>query len=113
MLEKRALLGPQPSYPYNVDSGGRRITRRMRHAYRVAAAADHADLPSPFMAEGGSAYERWRRGARGLSTRLILSDLAKGVRCALPEEYGIVRRRLPGLTRRLRERYVEDSGMWG
>jgi hypothetical protein len=113
VLEKRELLGPQPGYPYNVDSSGRPISRRMRHAYRVAAAADHTDLPSPFIAAEAEAYARWRRAARGLSARLVLSDLAKGVRCALPEEYGIVRRRLPGLTRRLRERYVEDSGMWG
>lgn len=114
VLEKRALLGPQPGYPYNADSRGRPITRRTRHAYRVAAAgADGVALPSPFIAAEADAYDRWRRSARGLSTRLVLSDLAKGIRCALPEEYGILRRKLPGLTRRLRERYVEDSGMWG
>jgi hypothetical protein len=113
VIEKRRLLGAQPDYPYNFDSRGRPIPRRLRHAYRVAAAADPGGVPSPFLAADADAYERWRRGARGLVARLILSDLAKGVRCAVPEEYGILRRRLPGLTRALRERYVEDSGMWG
>jgi hypothetical protein len=39
--------------------------------------------------------------------------VAKGVRCAMPEEYGILKRRLPALTTALRRRYVEDSGIWG
>jgi hypothetical protein len=113
VLGKRRLLGPQPDYRYWFDTAGRRIPRRVRHAYRVAAAGDPGTLPSPFLAAEADAYERWRRGARGLTARLIASDLAKGVRCAVPEEYGNLKRRVPGLTRRLRERYVEDSGMWG
>jgi hypothetical protein len=44
--------------------------------------------------------------------RLILSDVAKGIRCALPEEYGNLKRRLPGLTSKLRGRLVEKGGMW-
>jgi hypothetical protein len=39
--------------------------------------------------------------------------VAKGVRCALPEEYESIKRRLPGLTRSLRGRYIEKSGKWG
>jgi hypothetical protein len=42
----------------------------------------------------------------------MLSDLAKGVRCALPEEYDDLKRRLPGLAAQFRSRVVEDSGMW-
>jgi hypothetical protein len=115
VLEKRALLGPAPAYRYNSDTTGRRISRRMRHAYRVAVAADPRSVPSPFVAAEAADYERWRRSTkgRGLAAKLILSDVAKGLRCAMPEEYGTLKRRLPGLTRALRERYVEDSGMWG
>jgi hypothetical protein len=112
VLEKRRLIGPQPDYVYSSDTAGRRIPRRLRHAYRVAARGD-AVLPSPFLDSDAADYERWRRGAHRLTARLIASDLAKGIRCALPEEYGGLRRRLPGLTRRLRERFIEDSGMWG
>ena len=42
----------------------------------------------------------------------MLSDVAKGVRCALPEEYENVKRRLPGLTKSLRGKYLENTGMW-
>lgn len=112
VLEKEREIGPQPDYAYGSDTTGRRITRRMRHAYRVAAQIDPGTLPSPFVPEEAERYERWRRGARGLAGRLILSDLAKGIRCALPEEYGAIKRRLPGFTTSLRRRIVEKSGRW-
>jgi hypothetical protein len=112
VLERERELGPQPDYLYATDSTGRRIPRRLRHAYRVAALAEPGMLPSPFVPEEAAAYERWRRGARGLVGRLILSDVAKGIRCAVPEEYGNLKRRLPGVTSRLREHFVEKTGMW-
>ncbi|HWF56524.1 MAG TPA: hypothetical protein VG223_17930 [Solirubrobacteraceae bacterium] len=112
VLGKRELLGPAPAYRYNSDTSGRPIPRRLRHAYRVAVAADPGGVPSPFLAAEATEYERWRRDARGLVGRLMLSDLAKAVRCAVPEEYGTLKRRLPGLTTSLRKRYVENNGMW-
>jgi hypothetical protein len=42
----------------------------------------------------------------------MLSDVAKGMRIAMPEEYDALKRRLPGLTKSLRSRYVENNGMW-
>ena len=113
VLEKEREIGPQPGYVYGADTTGRRITRRLRHAYRVAALAHPGTLPSPFVAAEADDYESWRRGARGLVGRLMISDVVKGIRCALPEEYDNVKRRLPGLTSRLRGRIVEKSGMWG
>jgi hypothetical protein len=113
VLEKRELIGPQPSYIYATDTNGRRISRRMRHAYRVAALANPGQVPSPFVAEEAADYERWRRSALPLAGRLTLSDLAKGVRCAIPEEYDKVKHRFPGLVRRLRGRYLEETGLWG
>jgi hypothetical protein len=112
MIAKEAEIGPQPDYAYGRDAGGRRITRRMRHAYRVAAFSDPGTLPSAFDPAEVDAYERWRRGALPLAGRLMVSDVAKGIRCALPEEYDNVRRRLPGVTASLRSRFVERNGMW-
>jgi hypothetical protein len=112
VLEKDRELGPQPAYLYGSDTTGRRITRRLRHAYRVAALAEPGSVPSPFVAAEAADYEQWRRGARALVGRLMLSDVVKGIRCALPEEYDNVKRRLPTLTSRLRGRIVEKSGMW-
>jgi hypothetical protein len=113
VVEKRELLGPQPPYVYNSDSTGRKITRRMRHAYRVAVQAAPGTVPSPFVAAEAAEYERWRRSAWKLAGRLMFSDVVKGVRYALPEEYENLKRKLPGVTRRLRGRYLENTGMWG
>jgi hypothetical protein len=112
VLDKDRQIGPQHDYIYNFDTTGRRIPRRLRHAYRVAALAEPGTLPSPFVPEEAEEYEGWRRRARGLTGRLILSDVAKGIRCAVPEEYGNIKRRLPNLTGRLRGRIVERSGKW-
>jgi hypothetical protein len=113
VIEKRRLIGPQPSYIYATDTTGRRISRRMRHTYRVAALADPGGVPSPFLREEAADYERWRRSAIRLAGQLTVSDVAKGLRCAMPEEYDKVKHRFPGLMRRLRGRYLEDTGLWG
>jgi hypothetical protein len=113
VLANRELIGPQPSYIYAADTTGRPIARRMRHAYRVAALADPGSLPSPFVEQEAADYERWRRGALPLAGKLTLSDVAKGLRCAMPEEYDKVKHRFPKLMQRLRGRYLEDSGLWG
>lgn len=113
VLEKQRLIGTQPPYRYGTDTTGRRITRRMRHAYRVAVREDPSRVPSPFIAEETTAYERWRRTGARLAGQLTLSDVAKGLRCAMPEEYDAVKHRFPGVIRRLRSRYLEDVGLWG
>jgi hypothetical protein len=112
VLEKESEIGPQPDYVYGTDSSGRKITRRMRHAYRVAALAEPGSVPSPFIPAEAAEYERWRRSALPLTGRLMASDLAKGIRCAWPEEYDNVKRRLPGVTSSIRGRLVEKGGMW-
>jgi hypothetical protein len=112
VLDNRQQIGPQPPYVYGVDTTGRKITRRMRHAYRSVVQSG-GDVPSPFVAAEAGEYEKWRRSAWRLAGRLMLSDVAKGVRYALPEEFENVKRKLPGLTSRFRNRYVEKTGMWG
>jgi hypothetical protein len=113
VIEKRTMLGPQPPYIYRTDTTGRTISRHMRHAYRAAALADPGHVPSPFIPEEAADYERWRRSAMALAGRLAMSDVAKGLRCAFPDEYDAVKHRFPGLVRRLRGRYLEDAGLWG
>lgn len=112
LLAKQRELGPQPDYIWWTDTTGRPISRHMRHAYRSAVLAGE-QVPSPFVAAEADAYARWRRGARGLATKIVLGDLAKGVRCAMPDEYDALKRRFPGVARALRGRWVQDSGMWG
>jgi hypothetical protein len=110
VLEKEREIGPQPAYRYNSDASGRPITRRVRHAYRVASQEAPGTLPSPFVPAEAEDYERWRRSARRLTGKLMLSDIAKAMRMALPEEYERVKKRLPGLTTSLRGRFIERSG---
>lgn len=112
VIEKQRQLGPPPPYIYATDTTGRPISRHMRHAYRAAALSGSRDLPSPFVPEDAADYERWRRSARTLAARLVASDLAKGARIALPDEYGVLKRRLPRLARALRGRFVESTGLW-
>lgn len=113
LIGKQQEIGQQPDYVYWTDTTGRRISRHMRHAYRQAVLESPGSLPSPFVAAEAEDYERWRRSARKTAGRLVLSDLAKGVRCALPDEYDALKKRFPGLARSLRGRYVDDKGMWG
>jgi hypothetical protein len=40
----------------------------------------------------------------------MLSDVAKAIRMAMPEEYERVKRRVPALTTSLRGRFIERSG---
>jgi hypothetical protein len=112
LISKREQLGPQPRYIYGFDTSGRRLTRRMRHAYRFALRAREDGVPSPFVPEEAAAYEEWRRSVRRLVGRLMLSDVAKGLRCALPEEYYALKRNLPGVAQALRTRYLESTGKW-
>jgi hypothetical protein len=112
VIAKRAIAGPAPAYRFGTDTEGRPIPRRLRHAYRVAVSADPGSVPSPFVPSEAEAFTRWRRQARRLTAGLMVSDVAKAVRCALPEEYGVLKSRMPGVTQALRRRVVESSGMW-
>jgi len=107
-------LGPQPSYIYDKDTRGHTITPRRRQAYRTALRTSPAgSVPSPYVAAEADAYEQWRRGAMRIMGRLIVSDVAKGMRCALPGEYRALKRRVPKAANAIRARYVESTGKWG
>jgi hypothetical protein len=111
VLDWDKQLGPQPAYVYDTDQRGRTITPRRRQAYRTALRS--GPVPSPFVPAEAEAYDRWRRSATSLMGRLIVSDVAKGMRCALPGEYRALKRRVPGLAAAVRSRYVESTGKWG
>jgi hypothetical protein len=113
LLDKQEQVGPPPPYRYGFDHTGRRISRRMRHAYRVAARNRPNGIPSPFLAAEAADYERWRRASWRLAGRLMVSDIAKGLRCALPEEYYALKRSLPQVAQSLRTQYLENTGKWG
>lgn len=112
LLAHERRLAPAGPYPYATDSAGRRLSRQLRRAYRVQDAAG-AVLPSPFLPRERDAFERWRRSAWRTTGRAMAGDVVKGARLAFPEEYGRLKKRLPGLTGRIRARVVRDEGIWG
>jgi hypothetical protein len=102
-----------PPYPYATDTRGRRISRQLRRAYRVAAQQEGASLPSPFEPSEAAAYEVWRRRAWQGMARGLLGDAAKCVRIVLPEEYDRVKKRFPRLADKLNNRFSDGAGLWG
>lgn len=112
LLEKHKMVGPQPDYPYRHDMTGRRITKRLRHAYRLCVQSGSVP-PSPFLQAQAGDYARWRHGAWRLTGRIVLSDIIKSARFTFPDEFDHLKRRLPALTDTTRGRLVEKTGMWG
>lgn len=103
------LGGP---YRWAADTSGRRIARPTRRVYRRQL-AEHAAVPSPFVASEAKAYDAWRRSAWRHVTRDLVGDAAKALRCALPDEYARAKQRFPRVAGRLRSRYVDSNGIWG
>lgn len=112
VLAAEAQLPPASSYPYATDTRGRHLSRQLRRAWRLQDRAG-ASPPSPFDPAQAGAWDAWRKRAWRQVGRNLAVDAAKSMRIALPEEYGRLRARFPGLTRRMRERYVGDDGIWG
>jgi len=105
-------LPAAPPYPYATDTGGRRIPRRHRRAYRVAAMAARTELPSPFEQSEAAAYDAWRRKTWRLVVRNALDDAAKCARIVFPEEYDHMKQRFPAVAARLRARFFKGGGLW-
>jgi hypothetical protein len=104
---------PEPTaYPYSTDTRGRRLSRQLRRAWRVEERRSPERLPSPFLPEEAAAYDAWRRRALKTEARELVGDAVKSARLALPEEYGRLRDRFPGLVSRLRGKAFHADGIW-
>lgn len=112
LLRHEKELPEAPPYPYLTDTRGKRISRQLRRAYRVQLQAG-LELPSPFVPADADAFAEWRRSAWRAEGKELLGDAAKSIRVALPEEYGRLKDRLPGVAEKVRSRFVRKSGIWG
>ena len=101
-----------PDYPYNFDRKGKELSRQIRRAYRLDW-EDHGRLPSPFLPDDEQEWASWRRSAWRRMGRSLVGDAAKSARLVLPEEAGRLMAKAPRLRARIRNDYVEDSGLWG
>lgn len=106
-------LPPPPPYPYAADSTGRRISRRVRRAYRMELIAGEDNLPVPFLAAEADAYNSWRRRTWRSKSRSFVGDTAKTARWVLPEEYDRVKKRFPKLAGKMSSKLAGGDGMWG
>lgn len=114
LVVHEAALPPRSAYtyPWGHDTRGRRLARQTRRVHRAQRSAG-GDPPSPFLAAEADAYDAWRRSAWRLVAKDLLGDTAKAARCVLPDEFGRLKDRLPGVVARFRGRYVDGSGIWG
>lgn len=103
-------LGPPPAYRFEVDTSGRRLTKRLRKTYRrdLLACGD-AVLPSPFVLEERRAFERWRRRSHGRALKITLSDAALAAKYAFPDEFKFVKSHMPGVFSQVRVSLLESA----
>jgi hypothetical protein len=113
LVEHERTLPAAAPYPYATDTRGRRISRQLRRAWRIEDRDSSEQLPSPFLPDEAAAFDAWRRRALKTEARELAGDLMKGARLALPDEYGRLRDRFPGLVGRLRGAATKNAdGIW-
>jgi hypothetical protein len=111
VLAAQRELGPSPRYGYAVDAGGRPLSKRTRRAYRkLLLSQDRASaVPSPFKMSELNAFRRWKAGALPARVGLTAGDAALAVKYVLPDEFGRVKKALPGQFAWLRARLLAAS----
>lgn len=112
LIAHEQALGEATPYPFTVDTRGRRISQQLRRIYRLQSEGRSTPLPSPFVPAEAAAFDAWRRSARKSIAKELLSDAAKSVRLALPEEYARAKKRFPKVAEKVRGKTVRESGIW-
>lgn len=111
LIAKEALLAKAPRYAYAADTSGKALSRQLRRAYRLSVDEDPT-LPIPFLAEEAEAWALWRRSAWRTEAKELAGDAVKSVRLVLPEEYGRLKKHLPGVSSKLKAKLVRNQGIW-
>lgn len=111
VLAARKLLGPAPRYKFDRDSRGKVLKKRTRRAYRKAVLAQTAEqsVPSPFRPDEARAFREWKRKAWGSRIGISVGDAAIAIKYAFPDEYNLLKRRLPTQFGWLRGRLLRAS----
>ncbi|MFS3126842.1 hypothetical protein ACLM5J_00395 [Nocardioides sp. Bht2] len=111
VMRYEAQLAKAPRYAYAADTAGKPLSRQLRRAYRLNL-EDDASLPVPFLAQEAEAWAAWRRGAWRTEAKELAGDAVKSIRLVLPEEYGRIKKRLPGVSSKLKAKLVRNQGIW-
>ncbi len=98
VLAAQAELGPAPEYAFNRAVDGSRLSKRTRRAYRKELLDTPAGrrLPSPFIRGEVVRFRGWKRRALKSRLALTLGDASIAAKYSLPDEFAIVKRKLPG-----------------
>ncbi|WIB60765.1 hypothetical protein DEJ13_02735 [Curtobacterium sp. MCLR17_007] len=114
VIAAQAVLGRSQQYGFSADAQGEPLTKRTRRAYRkqLLEMPSGARMPSPFIPTEVSRFRRWKR--RALVTRIgvTASDAAIAAKYALPDEFALVKKRVPGFAT-LRRRLLQAGRVRG
>lgn len=110
VLAAQRELGPSPEYGFARDADGHLLSKRTRRAYRRQLLETPAGrlLPSPFVGHEVARFRAWRRRALLSRLTLTLGDASIAAKYTFPDEFSIVKKRLPGFGA-LRQRLL-DAG---
>lgn len=112
VLAAQAELGAIPEYGFSRDAGGEKISKRTRRAYRkyLLDLPDGRRAPSPFLPHEVTRFRIWRRRAVVGRIAVTLGDASLAAKYALPDEFGLVKNRLPGFAS-LRKRLLKAGNV--
>jgi hypothetical protein len=96
LLAARHELGRSPEYGFSRDSGGRRLTKRLRRTYRKELLSKGpTDMPSPFLDEDQQAFRRWRLTSLPRQATGALADSSLAFKYAFPDTYALIKGAAP------------------
>ncbi|WP_267424373.1 MULTISPECIES: hypothetical protein [unclassified Curtobacterium] len=100
VLAAQAALGSAPKYGFAEDAHGERLTKRTRRAYRkqLLEMREGLRMPSPFIEAEVGAFGKWKRRALFARVGITLSDGAIAAKYALPDEFNVVKKKMPGFS---------------
>lgn len=104
------LAGRDDSYPFAQDQSGKRLTTRIRRAYRNALIRGES-VPSPFDLSSASEFAAWRRHSVKDRLSYLAADAAIAAKYVLPDELKVIRGRLPSLAGRARSALLRASNI--
>ena len=112
VLKYQKFIGIQPDYEFNKDSNGKKISIRMRRAYRQDLLNNGTPHPpSAFNEKERVQFRAWRMR----STRKVIvttaMDLSLAFKYAFPDTYSSLKRLLPNFVGKRRESLFKQSAV--
>lgn len=112
LKSSNVLVGESGSYRFDLDTEGRRMTTRIRRAYRAdLLRLGSGNLPSPYLKADARAYSSWRRASLSHQLKLSIADVTLASKYAFPDEFATIRRLFPNRASRLRRALLNTGNV--